>query len=173
MDTAVAATAIPTVPGTPYAGGFYMGRVFVGLVAYALVVAPKSEGEQDEAQWNKSKKNVAGALSYFDGVANTLAMAEAGSALAEWARNLRIGGFDDWFIPSRQDLLVIKGNEEAAGEVFAESGAEAFERDWYWSSTQHASDPDSAWVQDFDFGGQPSDLKDHTNRARAVRRVPL
>lgn len=167
------ADTIPTVLGTPYAGGFYMGRVFVGLIAYALIVAPKAEGEQDEIQWHKSKKNVAGALSYFDGAANTQAMFDAGSAAAKWARGLTVGGHDDWFIPSRQDLLVIKGNEADAGELFANAGAEAFERDWYWSSTQHASYPDYAWCQDFYDGYQDSNWKGSTFRARAVRRVPL
>lgn len=171
MDTAVA--AIPTALGTPFGGGFYMGRVFVGVIAYALIVAPKAEGEQESAQWNKSKKDVAGALSYFDGAANTSAMADAGSALAKWAQQLAIGRFEDWFIPSRQDLLVIKGNEADAGELFADGGAEAFERTWYWSSTQDASDPDCAWFQDFGNGLQYGYWKDNGYRARAVRRVPL
>ena len=164
---------IPTTLGAPFAGGFYMGRVFVGTAAFALVVAPKTEGEHDEAPWNESKAAVAGANSYFDGLANTDAMVAAGSELAKWARGLRIGDHDDWHLPSRQDLLVINGNEADAGEAFQEDGAEAFEREWYWSSTQLASDPAYAWVQSFDYGGQYDDWKGSSYRARAVRRVPI
>lgn len=159
--------------GTAYAGGFYMGRVFVGLTGYALIVAPRAEGEHDEIKWNDADDNVAGALSYFDGAANTATMAAAGSELARWAQGLTIGGHDDWFIPSRQDLLVIKGNEAEAGAPFAEGGDEAFARDWYWSSTQDASNPDCAWFQGFGSGTQTFNWKDNDIRARAVRRVPL
>jgi hypothetical protein len=167
------ALEIPAVPGTPFAGGFYMGRIFVGVNTYAIVVAPKAEGDHEETPWNESTKNVAGALSYFDGVTNTKAMAEAGSKLAKWAQELRIGGFDDWHIPSRQELLTIKGNEADAGDAFQEAGAEAFVRDWYWSSTQSASDESYAWIQFFDFGYQSTSHKDDYYRARAVRRVAI
>src|SRR5579859_5581181 len=127
---------IPTALGAPFAGGFYMGRVFVGLAAFAWVVAPKAEGEHAAAEWHDSEDDVAGAKSYFDGLANTDAMVAAGSELAKWARGLRIGDHDDWHLPSRQDLLLINGNEADAGEAFQEAGAEAFEREWYWSSTR-------------------------------------
>jgi hypothetical protein len=174
MDQAVAATAVPTTIGAPFGGGFYMGRVFVGLAAYALIVAPRAEGEFEEIEWNKSFDKVDGALSYFDGLENTKAMAAAGSPLAQKALDLRIDGHDDWFIPSRQDLLVIKGNEADAGETFAEDGAEAFDRDdWYWSSTQFAAYSDYAWMQDFINGFQSYYHKDDTYRARAVRRVAI
>ena len=164
---------IPTTLGAPFADGFYLGRVFVGNAAFALVVAPKTEGENDETQWNESRDDVAGANSYFDGLANTEAMVAAGSELAKWARGLRIGGYDDWHLPSRQDLLVIKGNEDAAGKAFQKGGAEAFEREWYWSSTQNASAPAYAWCQSFHYGNQFNDWKGSISRARAVRRVPI
>jgi hypothetical protein len=179
MDTAVknsqarAIEEVPSIPGTPFAGGYYMGRCFIGIIPYAIVVSSKTEGDHDAIAWNKSAKNVAGALSYFDGLENTKAMAEAGSKLAKWAQDLRIGGFDDWFIPSRQDLLIIKGHEADAGALFQEDGTEAFERDWYWSSTQHASLPSSAWMQGFGYGLQSFNRKDCSYRARAVRRVAI
>jgi hypothetical protein len=161
--------------GAPFAGGHFMGRVFVGLIAYALVVAPKAEGEHAETPWLESEEevDVTGANSYFDGLANTNAMVEAGSELAKWARGLRIGEHADWHLPSRQDLLVIKGNEADAGDAFQENGAEAFEREWYWSSSQDASDPATAWGQSFSYGLQFLGWKINGYRARAVRRVPI
>ena len=45
-----------------------------------------------------------------------------------------------------------------------------FEKEWYWSNTQHASDSDSAWGQFFSDGYQSYGHKDHEHRARAVRR---
>jgi hypothetical protein len=98
------------VPGAAFGGGFFAGNIRVGEEVFALIVAPKSEGDHDDAPWNKSQKMVGGALSYFDGRANTEAMAEAGSKIASWARGLKIGGFDDWYIPSRDELELIYRN---------------------------------------------------------------
>jgi Protein of unknown function (DUF1566) len=97
---------IPSVPGTPFGGGFYAGRILVAGVLHALVVAQKNEGER-ESTWLDSEQHVAGADSYCDGMQNTVAMAEAGSELAQWARGLQIGGFTDWFIPSQDELEVM------------------------------------------------------------------
>ena len=162
---APAKEATPTTPGTPFAGGIYAGRLFVGDVAYALVVAPRAEGEHDETKWSKNTKSVTGAESYYDGRANTDAMAEAGSAIATWAKGLSIGGFDDWYLPSRGEALLIKSVELPE--------AEALERDVYWTSTQLADDPACAWCQLFFWGSQLSWLKASKVRARAVRRVPI
>lgn len=50
---------------------------------------------------------------------------------------------------------------------------EQFEERWYWSSEQHASDSDYAWIQDFSSGNQGfSYVHDHY-RARAVRRLVI
>lgn len=98
------AATIPD-PTSAFAGGFYAGRIRIGTVLYALIVSPKLPGEY-VGVWHTSYASIEGATSYNDGLANTNAMAEAGSALAKWARDLRIGGFDDWYIPSLDELEV-------------------------------------------------------------------
>ena len=45
-----------------------------------------------------------------------------------------------------------------------------FEKEWYWSNTQHASDSACAWCQGFDYGFQDYTHKVTELRARAVRR---
>jgi hypothetical protein len=52
---------------------------------------------------------------------------------------------------------------------------QAFQSEWYWSSEQHASISDYAWLQDFYDGSQDYDLirKDNACRARAVRRLAI
>ena len=196
---------ITAILGTSMDGGFYAGRIFIGDQPFALIVAPKAEGEHDETKWIANHKDVPGALSYFDGVANTKAMAEAGSELAKWALDLRIGGLDDWYLPSQDELEIIYRNLkpttetnscyarsginlsaitptrpytpdfplQTQAEAFIEGGEQAFEADWYWSSTQHASDSGDAWGQYFDYGTQGNDYKSAALRARAVRRFPI
>jgi hypothetical protein len=44
-----------------------------------------------------------------------------------------------------------------------------FQRDWYWSSEEHASDSGYAWYQGFNGGSQHCTSKDDKLRARAVR----
>lgn len=90
--------------GEPYAGGFYVGQIMSNGERYVLIVAPKAEGEHDDVEWHAECSNIPGAQSYCDGLANTQAMAEAGSALAQWALGLNIDGHADWYLPSQDEL---------------------------------------------------------------------
>jgi hypothetical protein len=190
---------LPTIPGSPFAGGFYAGRIRIDEKVYALIAAPKAEGEFNE-KWNDSTKLVEDACSYFDGHANTLAMAAAGSELAKNALRLQAGGFSDWYIPSRDELEVCYRNlkptndtnycyrgdnpssvppgypyteavpAQTTSDAFKDGGKEAFAEEWYWTSTQGAADSGYAWVQVFSGGGQYGYHKSNECRARAVRR---
>lgn len=84
---------------TALAGGYFGGLFRIDGKLYANIVAGK-EGALTGA-WNKSTDTVDAAGSYSDGLANTAAMAAAGSELAITARALRIGGCDDWHIGAR------------------------------------------------------------------------
>jgi hypothetical protein len=101
---------IPTMLGAPFEGGFYAGRIQVDGVPYALIVAPKVEGERNDVAWLDTEARVAGADSYCDGMKNTISMAEAGSELANWARDLTINGHTDWYLPSQDELEVLYRN---------------------------------------------------------------
>lgn len=47
---------------------------------------------------------------------------------------------------------------------------EEFQKEAYWSNTQHAADSDNAWYQFFDYGLQYSNNKSNELRVRPVRR---
>jgi hypothetical protein len=116
---------IPTILGTAMGDGFYAGRIMIGEQTYALIVAPKAEGEHDDAIWIDKYKDVPGAKSYNDGLSNTYAMAEAGSELAKWAQDLRIGGHADWYLPSQDEMEIIYRNLKPTTETnscYARSG---------------------------------------------------
>ena len=97
--------------GTAMEGGFFAGHYLLNDQPTGLIVSPKAIGQHPKAiAWNKSEKSVVGALSYVDGMANTQAMAEAGSKLAQWMRGLRIDGFDDWYLPAQDELEILYRN---------------------------------------------------------------
>ena len=96
-------------PGTPFEGGFFGGIAHIGDALYALIVAPKADGET-ELPWIDKYKAVPGAQSYDDGLANTAAMREAGSDLAKWVTDLRIAGHADWYLPSQDELEILYRN---------------------------------------------------------------
>jgi hypothetical protein len=190
----------PIIPeiGAPCMGGFFAGQIRVGTHTYGLIVAPLIEGETLKA-WGPSAA-IPGAASFFDGFANTNAMADAGSDLARWARGLTIAGLDDWYLPARDELELLYRHFKPTTEVnycwrgdnpssvpvgyaytptapaqstvvaFAEDGPDAFSPEGYWSSTQYAGYSDCAWFQGFDVGGQYGYGKSFEGRARAVRR---
>ncbi|APV42146.1 hypothetical protein PFAS1_23515 [Pseudomonas frederiksbergensis] len=100
-----ASPQIPIVPGTPYGGGFYVGRMLVDAQKYALIVAPKASG-QTTLQWKATNTTTVNSASAWDGFSNTAAMvADAvNHAAAQWCTALSIGGFADWFLPATEQL---------------------------------------------------------------------
>jgi hypothetical protein len=99
-------TTLPAI-GTPMPGGFFAGAIRLDGQRFAVIISPKKFGQIKKAIWIDDYKDVPGAKSYNDGLANTLAMAEAGSKLAQQARALTIDGLSDFYIPSQDELEVL------------------------------------------------------------------
>ncbi|MDC8756229.1 DUF1566 domain-containing protein [Janthinobacterium fluminis] len=113
-------STIPAAIGAAFGGGFYAGRINVDGVAFALIVSPKTFGEF-KGRWSPNDDNVPGAEHYADGMANTEAMAGAGSVLAAKVLQLDIGGLADWYIPSRDELELIYRNLKPSDDENSES----------------------------------------------------
>ncbi|TDR82157.1 DUF1566 domain-containing protein [Paludibacterium purpuratum] len=96
MQKAIAAHLIPSELGTPFEGGYFNGLYLENGQERASIIAGP-EGIL-KGIWLPDYKSVPGARSFTDSLANTIAMAEAGSELAQEALALRIGGKDDWGI---------------------------------------------------------------------------
>ena len=103
----MAKLTINTKPGTPVAGGFFARALRINGRPHAVIVSNKEEGEFTAQIWNGDLKRVAGALSFYDGLANTRAMARAGSEIAKRVLKLRIGGVDGWCIGARDQTEVL------------------------------------------------------------------
>ena len=133
--------------GQAMQGGYYAGRYYLHGEERALVVAPR-DIELPAQWWDRpgARANVRAAKSYIDGMANTTAMAEAGSAVAARVLGMLIGGQTGWHIPARDELLILQVNLLQV-ERFQRFGEEAFSgascSAEYWSSTQKASG--NAW----------------------------
>ena len=195
---------VPDEPGAPFGGGYYAGRIMVGGVEYALVVAPKTQGGEANLQWKTTQTTTSGTDSRNDGWANTQAMIQAGSAIhpaAAFCRGLNINGYDDWYLPSWDELELLyrafkpttAGNNTGSGanpsaipptgnyttrnpsqtnvDVFKEGGGEDFTAAYYWNSTQSSSSASRG--QNFRNGGQTTGSKTATTRVRGVRRVAV
>ncbi|MCP1646959.1 DUF1566 domain-containing protein [Pseudomonas nitroreducens] len=195
--------AIPTVIGTPFEGGFYVGQFQIGGERFALIRAPKALGFHDPIHWGKRGLLIPGATSFVDGLANTRAMAEAGSELGAWALDLSIGGHNDWYLGARdENELVYRAckptaqenwcsfrdgdnpsslppgypyTDQAPGQSPIAIFQEGGEEALEARSywTSTQDGPISAWIQHFDDGLQGFGVKVNARPAFAVRRIKV
>lgn len=195
-------TDCPTIPGTPFAGGFYAGRMMIGSALHAVIVAPKAQGES-QGIWIDKYQDVPGAQSCFDGHANTTALSEAGSPIAKWAQALDIAGHADWHIPSRDALeLTYRNLKPTTSSNYAsfrdgdnpsslpagypyteESPAQTADPlfqtggaeafDATWYWASTQYSTDYAWCQYFTTGYQDNLDKSYKFKVRAVRTIQL
>ena len=157
---ALASTTPPT-PGQywPAQKGWYAGicRSEDGLTGWHLILPKGAKFCFKDVTWGERGQDVAGATKAFDGLANTIAMAEAGSALAIKIRKLP----GDCYLASRFESALLYAMLRDQIEL----------GDWYWTSTQGSAG--YAWMQYFYNGNQTSLNKYDSGRARAVRRLNL
>ena len=100
----------PTTIGQAYGGGFYAGKIAVGgggVATHYLIVAPKASGET-VAQWGPYGVTT-GFTSLIDGPTNSAGEAALGAtyAAATFCEGLSIGGYDDWYLPAKNELEVL------------------------------------------------------------------
>jgi hypothetical protein len=186
--------------GEAFEGGFYTGQIRHGDKIYGVATAPKALGEI-KGIWLPSYKDVetncfhsmdnTRAMAEAGSPLAQQALAAEINGFKDWSiaardvvelqyRNLKPGmrknycSFRDGDNPSS----LPPGHPYAetlpaqtAVEAFRTGGAEAFEEEWYWTSTQYSSN--YAWGQGFGGGFQSTLVKYYEVRARLVRLIQL
>jgi len=88
-------------PGLPMHGGFFVGVMRYSDGDYLLIDAGKAA--ETSLTYKTASAATAGTDSYHDGLANSNAMNDAGHPAAQYCRAYRGGGFDDWYLPARDE----------------------------------------------------------------------
>jgi hypothetical protein len=204
----------PAVLGEPWGGGYFAGYISHtadGSPTHALIVAPRATGATGTGYtltttlaWKTANTTTANTTSPFDGSANTAAMVTAGIAdhpAANFCVGLSIGGFTDWYLPSRYELDIAYFNLKPSTtandtnwgtNIYAvpqrnsdwtaayptqtaltafNTSAEAFVTGPHWSSTE--VNASVAWFLGLSNGGQTTSSKTNVLRVRAFRRIAL
>lgn len=173
LSTLIDATAAgvvdpsPALPGNncnlvgeigPAGGIIFYANYAVGL----FEAAPVDHGAS--VPWGCEGDDIAGAAGTTTGTgeANSISIvvscADTGTA-AKVADAYSYGGYDDWFLPSKDELDLLYQQRDLLG---------GFTSDDYWSSSQ--LDSNNAWPQHFGTGSQNFLFKSSTAKVRAIRR---
>lgn len=148
----------PFAIGRSYGGGiiFYIDTTGV----HGLIAATSDQSSHIEWYNGSNITTGATATAVGTGLSNTNAIVTAqgaGSYAASICKNYRGGGYDDWFLPSKNELNLLYLQQSYVGS-FALN---------YWSSTEGGND--AAWDQDFSNGYQYNSIKGSTIPVRAIR----
>jgi hypothetical protein len=191
--------------GAAFQGGFYGGLISQaanGIASHALIIAPKSTGENNLA-CKTANTATAGTGSSFDGFANSEAAKDAAHPANQWARALAIGGYDDWFIPALLELEILyrrfkpdnsEGNTpgfganayavpptsaDYSGVIPAQSAVALFAiggAEEFFAGEVGTSTQDSATthqVQDWYYGNWDPSAKTTARTVRAIRKIAV
>lgn len=183
------------------AGGFFSGTIRIDGALFGVISAPKAEG-QYKGIWLPSYTDVPGATSCFDSKANTIAMAEAGSPIAQRALATTINGHSDWVIPARDVLeIMYRAHKPTTDENYvyrsgdnpssvppgypytqaspAQCPDPLFQEggaeafESAWTWTSTQCSSSSAWLQTFGDGDQGDGDKNYEGVVRLVRLIQL
>jgi hypothetical protein len=102
---------VPTI-GQALGGGFYAGSISTsgnGVATHYLIVSPKATGEYSDGSGWGTANTTTGITSVINGPTNSASLAALGTDYgpARFCENLTIGGYSDWYLPSKNELEVL------------------------------------------------------------------
>lgn len=142
-------------------------RESAGYTGQFLIVAPKTDGEGSALTFSDPAQGTTPTTSY-PGVDNTADLVALGAAseigaFCAAANADNLGGYNDWYIPSYNELADIFANLASAPD------GEGFESAKYWSSTRVTSS--NAYANHMGTGAASQDAQTTESYVRLVRRV--
>ncbi len=163
------------VPLTHTIGDFYQGGVIFYLDAtgeHGLISAVSDQSF--DAVWGCPPLIVNGANGeeIGTGAQNTTDIVNGCSSTisgfaAELCENLELNEFNDWFLPSKDELNELYQNRDIVNTTSIENGGAQLEDAEYWSSSHQNNN--SVFVQHFTAGNQFGVSEDELYNVRAVR----
>jgi hypothetical protein len=156
------------VPGNLYEGGILLYMLqpgdpgYVAGVLHGLICTPTDA--QIDTRWLNHDYSITGAtgIALGTGSANTSTIVSkqgTGSYTAEICAGIELGGYKDWFLPSKDELNKLYLNRDKIPDLY---------QSYYWSSSEAGSN--TAWIQSFVNGAQSSyDKKGNGFRLRPFR----
>jgi hypothetical protein len=169
--------AVPTLSiGDSYQGGILAYILVSGEPGYdantphGLIAAPSDQSTG--ANWGCYQTTISGAdgTAIGTGNQNTIDImngcVESSFIAARICGDLVLNGYDDWYLPSKDELNKLYLNI-GQGAPSPNTNVGGFANYYYWSSTEH--DNYYAKMQFFNGGWQWIDYKFVSNRVRAVR----
>jgi hypothetical protein len=157
---------VPEFTGEKEVGDYFQGGIIIALDItgeHGLIAAIEDQSITDP--WYNGEFVETDARSTEDGFDNTQKIIRAQGPVGTYAAKLcadyKNDGFDDWYLPSKEELNILYQNKDLFENLVDQL---------YWSSTEY--EIGSAWVQDFTSGDQH--LDNTSDRAsvhtRAVRK---
>ncbi len=127
-----------------------------------------------DVEWSNVTTEIGGsAQSNINGAGNSIAIISQSGHLSSAAKHcldLAFGDFDDWYLPSKDEVNLLYTNRNVINTTATANGGEAFVATGYWSSTENDASTDEAWNQSFfGSGNQQADPKSVTFHFRAIR----
>ena len=148
---------------------------YVAGETHGLIAATEDQSTREGIQWYNGSYTVTGATgtAIGTGLTNTNAIIAAqgsGSYAAQLCADysVTVDGitYDDWFLPSKDELNLLYLQHTLIGGFTDDVTTEIY-GDYYWSSSE--SSKYYAWDQDFFDGSVESSDKNYPNLVRAVR----
>jgi len=135
---------------------------YIAGQTHGLIAAPSDQSIG--IQWYNGSYTVTGATGTAIGTGNAntntiVTNQGAGSYGAQLCSDLVLGGYSDWYLPSKDELNKLYLNKITIG---------GFANAYYWSSTESYGNT-TAWMQYFIVGYQSTNDKNGAKYVRAVR----
>ena len=167
----------------------FIGELYGGGIVYwvtpdgqhGLVASLNDLCGGKKVQWSPNpQRSISGAQSYTDGKSNSAAIIKADNANgypAEACSAYKNGIYNDWYLPSNQELQLMLASTFIIDKVLSEDNNtntngvtfinKVGEYGRYWSSTEQATN--AAWLAFFTQNRLDFDRKDTYARVRAIR----